>query len=294
MKEKLVVITIPAYNEEKTLARVIQDIKREMEKTKNTYRILVVDDGSVDRTVQVAKANGAVVVSHPRNLGLAEAFKTEMRHCLDLNADIIVHTDADGQYPAKYIPLLIKKIEEGFDLVLGSRFERGSYAGSFMRRMGNVAFAKAFSILLRTRITDTTTGFRAFTRDIAAFPLINSFTYTQEQLIRAANARMKVGEIPILTMKTRPSRLFRNSFDYAIKAWINILRIYRDFAPLKFFGGIGLTLFFLGFLIGIYFIILHFTKGISGHLGLLFLMLLLIFTGIQVMLFGFLADMQRK
>ncbi len=289
-----VAITIPAYNEEKTLGRVIREIRNVMDSTKYKYKILVLDDGSIDNTSKVARKEGAIVVSNPRNLGLAETFKNEMKECLKLKADVIVHTDADGQYPAKFIPLMIKKIENGYDFVLGSRFGKGKYSGSIMKKLGNVAFAKVFSSLLRTKLTDTTTGFRAFTKEVAQIPLINNFTYTQEQLIRIGKAKMRIAEVPITTNKTRKSRLFKNSFDYAIKAWINIFRIYRDFEPLKFFGRIGGLFFGAGFLIGIYFLFLHFTGGIRGHLGLLFLMLICLSLGLQIVLFGFLADMDPK
>lgn len=289
-----IIITIPAYNEENNIGRVLNEIKEVMNQTKYKYKLLVVDDGSSDKTVDIAKKNGAIVFSHKYNKGLAETFKTEMKKCLELKAEIIIHTDADGQYDPRYILPMIKKIEDGYDLVLGSRFGKGNYSGSLMKKLGNIAFAKVFSGLLKTKITDTTTGFRAFTSEVAELPLINSFTYTQEQLIRAGKKSMNIIEISIKTRKTRPSKLFKNSFDYAIKAWINILRIYRDFEPLKFFGRIGIGLFLLGFIIGLYFIYLHLTAGIEGHLGLLFLMLILLSTGLQITLFGFLADMRRK
>jgi glycosyltransferase involved in cell wall biosynthesis len=291
-----VIITIPAFNEEETLPKVIKSINKSMDQTDYDYNILVIDDGSKDNTAKVAKENKAIVISNPRNLGLAETFKNEMKECLRLNADIIVHTDADGQYPSEYIPDLIKKLEEGYDLVLGSRFEKGGYEGSLMKKIGNIMFAKVFSGLLKKKITDTTTGFRAFTKEVAELPLINSFTYTQEQLIRAGKAKMRIGEIPIKTNKTnRPSKLFKNSFDYAIKSWINILRIYRDYDPIKFFGFAGFGIIFLGSLIGLWFMWLHFFGGgISGHLGMMMLMFLLIFAGGQIMLFGFLADMIKK
>jgi glycosyltransferase involved in cell wall biosynthesis len=289
-----IIITIPAFNEEKTIAKVISDIKDYMADARYKYEIIVLDDGSKDNTVAIAKNAGAYVYSNPRNMGLAETFKKEMYYCLKHNADIIVHTDADGQYPAMYIPELIKKIESGSDIVLGNRFGRGSYSGSLAKRMGNIAFAKVFSSLLKTKISDTTTGFRAFTREVAQLPLINSFTYTQEQLIRARKARMKISEIPITTRKTRESRLFTSPIDYAVKAWLNIFRIYRDFEPLAFFGRIGLFLFGLGSLLGLYFVYLHLTMGIQGHVALLFLMLILLSTGLQIILFGFLADMDKK
>lgn len=289
-----IVITIPAYNEERTIKGVIEEIKSVMGTKNYDYRILVLDDGSKDKTREIAEKAGAVVFSNKRNLGLAKNFKREMEESIKLNADIIVHTDADGQYPAKYIPLMIKRVEQGHDLVLGSRFGKGTYQGSVMKKIGNKIFASVFSRLLKTRLTDTTTGFRAFTAEVAGLPIINRFTYTQEQLIRAEKARMRICEIPIESKKTRESRLFNNSLDYAIKAWINILRIYRDFAPLKFFGLLGLALASTGFIIGIFFVYLHMTTGIVGHSGLLFLMIILIFTGIQTVLFGFLADMLKN
>ena len=290
-----VVVTIPAYNEEKTVGSIIREIKEVMDKTSYNYQILVLDDGSWDKTVDVAKKNSAIVVSNKRNLGLAETFKQEMKECLKLKADIIVHTDADGQYPSYYIPEMIEKVEHGYDLVLGSRFGKGSYGGSsIMKKLGNRAFARVFSNLLKTKITDTTTGFRAFSKEVAELPLINTFTYTQEQLIRAGKSKMKIGEIPIKTNKTRPSKLFRNPFDYAVKAWINIFRIYRDFEPLKFFGRIGLLFILAGFLLGLFILYKIITVGSAGGIPRVILSMLLILVGIQIAFFGFLADMNRK
>ena len=289
-----IVITIPAFNESKTISNVIRDINKVMSNTDYSYQVLVVDDGSRDNTAELSKEMGAIVVSNKRNLGLAETFKREMQECTRLKADIIVHTDADGQYPAIYIPNLIKKVEQGYDLVLGSRFGKGKYSGSFMKKWGNIAFAKTFSSLIKTRLTDTSTGFRAFTREVAGLPLINGFTYTQEQLIRVGRAKMKIGELPIKTMKTRPSRLFNGPFDYAVKAWLNIFRIYRDFSPLAFFGKIGLFFISVGFLLGSLIIWRILFVGDAGGTPRVVLSMLLIVVGIQISLFGFLADMIRK
>ncbi len=289
-----VVITIPAYNEEKVIDKVINEIKDVMKDTKYEYIIQIVDDGSSDNTSKTAMSQGAIVYSHPQNYGLAETFKTEMEQALKHNPDIIVHTDADGQYPSKYIPELIKKVEEGSDLVIGTRFGKGKYSGSLMKSLGNRAFAKVFSKLMHTKLTDTTSGFRAFTKEIAALPLINTFTYTQEQIIRTIKAKKKITEIPITTNKTRKSRLFSGSIDYAIKAWINILRLYRDYQPLKLFGLLGASIFSVGFIIGLYLIVLHVTEGIKGHLGLLMLDVVILSIGFQLIIFGFLADMYKR
>ena len=289
-----VVITIPAFNEEPTIGPVLDEIHAAMRGKKYKYKVLVLNDGSTDRTVEIAKKHKAIVVSNKRNRGLAYTFAREMEECLKLKADVIVHTDADGQYKAENIPKLIKKIEEGYDLVLGSRFMANTYSGSFMKSMGNKAFARVFSKLMKTKITDTTTGFRAFTADVASIKLINSFTYTQEQLIRADRRGFSIGEVPVTTRRTRPSRLFSNPFEYAIKAWVNILRVYRDFAPLKFFGVIGSLFFGVGVVIGIWIIVNIIRTGLAGGIPRVIFSALLILTGVQIILFGFLADMRKK
>lgn len=289
-----IIIAIPAYNEERTLPSVLAEIRQVMGATSYIYEILVVDDGSADKTVEAAKREGAIVV-FKKHRGLAETFKVEMQECLKRKADIIVHTDADGQYHPQHIPELIRKVEEGYDLVLGSRFRGKIENMPLLKRLGNKAFSRVLTSLTNVKLTDTTTGFRAFTADVARdINYINTFTYTQEQIIKAAKQGFRITEISIATRKTRESRLFKNPFQYAVRAWINIFRIYRDYEPLAFFGRVGLAGLAWGFGIGFYFVYLHFTSGISGHLGLLFLMMILLVFGLQTVLFGFLADMMRK
>lgn len=290
-----VIITIPAYNEENTIGRVIKSINEVMKLAKYKYKVLVVDDGSKDKTASIAKNNGALVYSHLKNYGLAETFKTEVEHALKLNADIIVHIDADGQYLPKEIPKLIKQVENGYDLVLGSRFKGKIEYMPLIKRIGNIAFSKVISQLTGLKISDGQTGFRAFTKKVAKeVAIISNHTYTQEQIIRAVRQKFKVKEIPVYFAKRKDkSRLMLNPFDYAIKAWINILRLYRDYEPLKFFGWSGFFIFFIGFLIGIYLTYLHFTGGIRGHLGLMMLDILFLSIGLQIIIFGFIADMKK-
>jgi len=289
-----VLISIPAYNEEKTIGNIINETKEVMSKTKYDYEILVLDDGSTDGTVKVAKDLGVLVFSNSSNLGLAETFKKEIKKFLELNADIMVHTDADGQYYAKDIPKLIREIENGYDLVLGSRFIKKNKNMPTSKIFGNKAFAKVISKMLRIKLTDTTTGFRAFTKEVAAnIQFINTFTYTQEQIIKAAKQNFRIKEIQVETRKTRESKLFKNPLEYAIKAWINLLRIYRDYEPLKFFGRIGMVLILAGFVVGIWLFYLFITTGKVGHIPLTILTMLLIITGIQIISFGFLADMKK-
>lgn len=223
---KKIIISIPAYNEEESIGGVINEINKVMCKTNFIYQIMVLDDGSIDNTKEVTKRNGALYFSNGENMGLAYTFKKEMKICMDLGADIIVHIDADGQYPPKYIPEMIQSVINGYDLVLGSRFGNGIYKGPIGKKLGNLFFAKILCILMRKNIQDTTTGFRAFTPEIAQLPIESRFTYTQEQLIRAIQHKKSIKEIPIIARKTRNSKLFKNILEYFYRATITILKIF--------------------------------------------------------------------
>ena len=294
-KNPFIIISIPAYNEERDIGRTITEIKEALKDFSYNYKILVLNDGSRDRTVEVAQEQGAIVVSHRRNKGLAETFRSEMKECLARKADIIVHTDADGQYHPQHIPELIEKVKQGYDLVLGSRFRGRIQHMPLMKRVGNIAFSEVLSSLTKVRITDSTTGYRAFTAEVAKeINYINTFTYTQEQIIKAAKQGFRITEIPIVARKTRASRLFKNPLQYAFKAWINIFRIYRDYEPLKFFGKVGLSFFSIGAVVGVWLLYRFITFGKIGRVPTTILSALLMLVGIQIILFGFLADMMKK
>ena len=290
-----IIVTIPAFNEEKSIGNVIKKIREVMNRGRHNYGILVVDDGSTDKTADIAKKMGAVVYSHPKNYGLAETFISEIKKCLELNADVIVHMDADGQYLPEEMPKLLKEIKNGNDLVLGSRFMGKIEYMPLIKKMGNIAFSRAVSQITNMKITDAQTGFRAFTKEVAKNILIRSkHTYTQEQIIRAARGKFKIREVPVYFKKRDgKSRLIKSTLGYAARAWINIIRIYRDYEPLKFFGSIGMLIFSAGFLIGLYLIYLHLTSGIVGHFALIMLDILILSIGLQIVIFGFLADMEK-
>ncbi|MBI2134222.1 glycosyltransferase family 2 protein [Candidatus Woesearchaeota archaeon] len=290
-----IAVTIPAYNEEKTIAQVIEDIKKALDR-KHNYEIIVVDDGSTDRTSKIAKESGATVYSHPMNYGLAETFKTAMQKASEHKADVIVHTDADGQYEASDIPKLIQKLNEGYELVLGSRLSGSIESMPLINRIGNKAFSIVISQITRQRITDSQTGLRAFTKEVAKLPIISNYTYTQEQILRASKAKFRIAEVPVTFKKRRSgkSRLLRNPFDYAIKAWITIFRIYRDYEPLKFFGIFGTAILAIGLVLGAFVTYSFITTGLVGGIPRVVLSGVFITMGIQIILFGFLADMMKK
>lgn len=291
-----VLVTIPACNEEKTIGALISKIHKVMKANRYKYKILVVDDGSKDKTREVAKKAGAIVYSHPKNYGLAESFKTEIGQCLKLNADVIVHIDADLQYQAEEIPKLLKEIKNGYDLVLGSRFKGKIEEMPLIKRLGNIAFSIVVSQITGLKISDAQTGFRAFTKEVAVnVPITSKHTYTQEQIIRAVKQKFKVKEVPIYFAKRNgKSRLISNPFGYAIRALINIIRVYRDFEPLKFFGVVGGIILFVGFILGLYLVYFQFFgEGIFRHFGLMMLDILVLSIGLQIIIFAFLADMNR-
>ncbi|MBI3026865.1 glycosyltransferase family 2 protein [Candidatus Woesearchaeota archaeon] len=291
-----VIVTIPAFNEEKGIKRVVDGVKKAMSSGSYNYKVLVVDDGSSDRTAEIARKAGAIVYSHPKNYGLAECFKTEIEKCLEHGADVIVHIDADFQYKPEEIPKLLKEIKRGYDLVLGSRFKGKIEHMPFIKRVGNIAFSKVVSQVAGMYISDAQTGFRAFTRKVAEkIPINSNHTYTQEQIIRAIKQKLNVKEVPIYFAKRDgKSRLVTSVLGYAARALINIIRTYRDYEPLKFFGTIGTLMFSIGFVIGVYLVYLHFTTGIIGHFALMMLDILILSIGLQIIIFGFIADMNRK
>src|SRR3989338_7919183 len=292
-----IIVTIPAYNEEKSIGILIKKIKNVMSKVKHNYQILVVDDGSKDNTASNARKAGAIVYSHPKNYGLAETFKTEIAKSLELKADVIVHIDADMQYQPREIPKLLDEIKKGYDLILGSRFKGKIEEMPWIKRFGNKAFSKVVSKITNLQISDAQTGFRAFTRKVAEnVPVTSNHTYTQEQIIRAVKQKFRIKEVPIYFAKRNgKSRLISNPFSYAARALINIIRTYRDYEPLKFFGIIGSLIFFIGILLGLYLVYFQFFgEGAFRHLGLMMLDILVLSIGLQIIIFGFLADMEKK
>ena len=294
VSKKVVGVFIPAYNEEKTIYRVIKEAVNEIKALGFVPKVIVVDDGSSDKTAQEARRAGAMVVSHPRNFGLAETYRTGMREILKINPDYILQTDADAQYLAEDIPKLLQPLIDGkADLVLGSRFKGTIEEMPWLKRLGNKMFSKVISNISGYNISDGQTGFRAFLPEIAEKIEVRSdHTYTQEVILRAAEQKYRIIEVPIYFAKRADgkSRLISNPFDYAKRATLNLLRVYRDHQPLKFFGWIGLLLILPSLLFGIWLVYLHLTEGVSGHVPMQILTMILFLSGLQIILFGFMAD----
>jgi glycosyltransferase involved in cell wall biosynthesis len=220
-----VCVTLPAYNEAEYIGETIDDIKGVLDSCGYDYFIHVQDDGSDDDTVEVCRGRGCVVNSNGGKMGLAATFRNEMSNCVREGADIIVHSDADGQYPPKYIPELVEKLGGGYDLVIGSRFLSGiHYGGSRIKAYGNILFSKAVSLVSGSKCSDVTSGFRAMSREAAGeVDVRTEFTYTYGQYLAAVRRGLRVGEVPIEGVETRRSKLMKHPLEYVARAVPDIL-----------------------------------------------------------------------
>jgi len=272
---KLVVI-IPAYNEEPTITQVIQGIPREIPGVKE-IQVVVVDDGSTDRTAQLAEEAGAIVVKHPQNLGVGKAFSTGIKTALELGADLIVNIDGDGQFNPRDIPRLIEPIlKNQADFVTASRFADKSLIPKmpWIKKYGNYLVRAIINFLTGKKFTDVSCGFRAYSRETALkLNLFGSFTYTQETFLNLVEKEVRIKEIPLEVQGERrfgKSKVAHSVLRYGLKAGGIILLALRDIKPLRFFGWMGLGTSLLGVGgIGVVFVHWLFTHRTSPYQSLL-------------------------
>lgn len=288
------IIQIPCLNEEKTLPMTIKDIPEKINGI-SKIEILIIDDGSTDRTVEVAKSLGVDhIVKFPKNKGLAEAFKAGIDACLKLGADIIVNTDADNQYKGADIPKLIAPILHGeYDMIVGDRktdsIPHFSRIKKFFQKFGSSVVRK----LSQTEVPDTTSGFRAYSRDAALrLNIVSEFTYTLETIIQAGHKKLAVGHVAIGTNgKLRESRLFKGITNYMRRSAKTIVRIYTMYRPMKVFVLAGIFSFLIGLLIGLRFLYFYIIGSGNGHIQSLILAAVLMIVGFQLGTLGLIADL---
>ena len=287
------IIQIPCLDEAATLPATLSDLPRSIPGI-DVVEVLVIDDGSSDATTNVARAWGVDhIVSLRRTRGLAAAFMAGIDTCLKLGADFIVNTDGDNQYVGQDIPALVAPLLRGeADIVIGDRNVQAlqdlSGSRKFLQRLGSWIVRQVSN----TRVPDTTSGFRAYTREAALrMTIVSEFSYTLESIIQAGKKRMAVGHVPVRTNpRTRPSRLFRNVWSYLKQSASTIVRIYTMYEALKVFTFIGLLTFGAGFATSLRFLYFYFTGSGAGHLQSLLLSSVLLIVGFQVMLMGLVAD----
>lgn len=265
--EKLVslVVTIPAFNEAATVGQVIEAIPRSIEGV-GRVDVVVINDGSTDNTAKAAAAAGAKVVSFTSNRGLGAAFGQGLRTALGLGADVIVNIDADGQFNPEDIPKLIGPIIEGkADMVTASRFADPALVPKmpWIKKWGNRRVANIVNNLAGQQLRDVSCGFRAYSRDAALrATLLGGHTYTHEVILDLAFRGLRIIEVPVKVAGVRKvgkSKIAGNLWKYGWHSLMIMLRAFRDYRPMRVFGGISLLFLVLALLCG-GFVLCHYIR----------------------------------
>jgi glycosyltransferase involved in cell wall biosynthesis len=287
------IVQIPCLNEEGTLPETLAAIPRSVAGF-DAVEVLIVDDGSSDRTVEVAKAHGVDhVVRFTRTKGLAYGFMAGLDAALRLGADVIVNTDADHQYPGHEIPRLVAPILAGeADMVVGDRSVGDVSHFSWTKRRLQTVGSWVVRKVSGTDVPDSTSGFRALTREAALrINIVSEFTYTLESIIQAGKKKLAVAHLPIEARETRPSRLFGSTWEYVKRSGATILRIYAMYEPFKVFILLGSTLFGAGLALGLRYAWFWWNGRIIGHFQSAILSVLLLIMGFQTLQWGIMADL---
>ena len=289
------IIQIPCYNEAETLTVALDHLPKHIEGI-DTIETLIINDGSQDATVQVARDWGVNhIVSFKQNKGLARGFMAGIDACLHLGADIIVNTDADDQYCGADIAKLVQPImEEKADIVIGERpidqTEHFSKKKKLFQHLGSWVVRVASN----SDIPDAPSGFRAYSREAALrLNVVNEYTYTLETIIQAGWNKTAMTSVPIRTnAELRPSRLFKSMWRYMKRSSSVILRAFAMYKPMRFFGIIGGVFFALGLILGIRFLWIFIATGSgSGHVQSLILCSSLLMIGVMLFAIGVMADL---
>jgi len=293
------IIQIPCYNEAETLPLVLTELPATLPDVA-CIETLVIDDGSRDDTAEVARRLGVNhVIRHPNNLGLAKAFQTGIDACLQLGADIIVHTDADNQYPGRYIADLVAPVAgRRADMVIGDRQVQSIEHFSWMKKRMLALGGWMVRNVSGLDVADPVSGFRAYSREAALrFTILTRYSYTLETIIQAGKGGLGIESIPVTTNPpTRPSRL-QNSMWHFIKAQAGtILRLYAFYEPLRTFSYIAVPFLLVGVALWGRFFIHYFTgeSGIGRFVQSLTLGTGLLLVGTLIILFGIQADISGK
>ncbi len=287
-------IQIPCFNEEATLPVTLDALPNAVEGV-DRLETLVIDDGSDDGTVRVAREHGANhILAFKAHRGLAAAFSAGLMESLRLGADIIVNTDADNQYRASDIPALVRPILEGkADVVVGDRRNDGNRDFSFLKRKLQKYGSAIVSCLSGVRIPDTTSGFRAFSREAALrMNILTDYSYTLESLIQLGRLKFKVLSVPVGTNRPlRESKLMKNSLAYLASQAGTIIRVYTIYRPLRTFFSLGL-LFALPGVLALARYVVHVAAGRGAeHAHGLILSAVFLVAGALTCVFGLVADL---
>jgi glycosyltransferase involved in cell wall biosynthesis len=290
-----VIIQIPCYNEEEVLGATLAALPRQLPGVDAVER-LVIDDGSTDRTVEVARANGVDhIVRLTTHQGLARGFVAGLEACVRCGADVIVNTDADNQYRAEYIAHLVEPILAGrAEIVVGARpidqIEDFSATKKLLQKLGSWAVRYASG----ANIPDAPSGFRAISRDAALrLHVFGRYTYTLETVIQAGQKNLAIVSVPVLTNRaTRPSRLVKSVASYVRRSMLTIFRLFLLYRPLRFFLFLGTIPFVAGLALIVRWLLLFFlVDSTRARAPSLIVAAVLVLIGVQLWTFGLIADL---
>jgi len=288
------IIQIPCYNEAGTLEIALNDLPKHIDGI-DEIEYLIINDGSKDDTVEVAKRWGVhYVVNFKRNKGLAKGFMAGLDACLRNGADIIVNTDADNQYCADDIEKLVRPIIEGkTDIVIGERpIDQTAHFSPLKKKLQHLG-SWVVRVASNSDIPDAPSGFRAYSREAALrLNVTNEYTYTLETIVQAGREKIAMESVPIRTnAELRPSRLFSSMFGYIKRSMVTIVRAFIMYKPLRFFCILGAVLFMLGVALGVRYIIYLIGDPNAGHIQSLILAAVLMLSGVQSIMIGLCADL---
>ena len=287
------IIQIPCFNEEETLGITYNDLPKQIDGI-DEIEYLIINDGSSDNTVQVAKELGIHhVVTFKQNKGLAKGFMAGLDACLHLGADIIVNTDADNQYCGADIEKLVRPILNGeSDIVIGERPILDTAHFSKKKKLFQRLGSWVVRVASGTRIPDAPSGFRAYSKEAALrLNVTNNYTYTLETIIQAGHNKIAMTSVPIRTNgETRPSRLFSSMWKYMKRSSSVITRSFMMYKPLRFFSAFSAVLLLVGGAIGVRFLYYFFNGSGDGYIQSLILAAVLIIMGFQSLMLGLMGD----
>lgn len=290
---------MPAFDEEKDIEHVIASLPKTVEEI-DCIEYLVIDDGSSDRTVELALAAGAKVVLHRRNRGVGAAFRSALQYALENKADILVGIDADRQFDPSEIPTILQPIlAKRADMVIGNRFTLGMPASMpTLKYWGNKKVAQLVSYVSGQTFQDVSCGFRAYSREaLLRLNIFAEFTYTHETILSLAYQGLRIVEHPI-TVKYDPqrkSRVAASILNYAMQTSKIVLRVMLDYRPIRVFGVLGALFVLIGigfelFLLGHYILTHSFSPyKATGFIGLGFIVF-----GMLVLIIALIADMLNR
>lgn len=288
------VIQIPCYNEEKSLPIVLRDLPKHIDGI-DEIAVLIINDGSTDNTVEVAKDCGVdEILSFTKNLGLAKAFVAGLNKSLEMGADIIVNTDADNQYDAKCIPDLIKPIlEHRAEIVIGTRPVSKIKHFSFLKKLLQKLGSFVMRLISSTQVQDAPSGFRAFSKSAAIkINVFDNYTYTLETIIQSKAKGITLTCVPInVNPDLRESKLVKNMFDYIRRSIFTMLRMFIIYRPFRFFIIFASLFILAGLFLSGRFVYFYITGDGSGHVQSLIFAAIMLIVGFQIAIIAVLADL---